>query len=145
MTELSQFIFTVLFGMLGLYLVIFWGVVLASLACSYVHDGEKDYSAFYKSKRWTKVPLITLDRTDCTRSNLFDVLYWAGLSHPILVGLTLIFALAITEDGGGAALAYISLTIIGVCALLRVTRTVVRLSKRFLAHEKDVSAHEPKD
>ena len=145
MSELSQFIFTALFGMLGLYLVIFWGVVLASLACSYVHDGEKDYSAFYKSKRWSKLPFIALDEEDCTRSNLFDVLYGAGFSHPMFVGLTLIFALAITEDGGGAALAYISLTIISACVSLRVARTVVRLSKRFLAHEKDVSAHEPKD
>jgi hypothetical protein len=134
MTELSQIIFTVLFGMLGLYLVIFWVVGLASLGCSYVHDGEKDYSAFYKSKRWGKLGAVG--------EGEFKLL--AGFLLPLLAFAAICIAGIITKEGGGPTLAYISLTIIGVCALLRVARTVVRLSKRLLAHEKDVNAHSDK-
>ena len=136
MTVLSQFIFTVLFGMLGLYLVIFWGVGLASLACSYVHDGEKDYSAFYKSKRWGKLGY--------EHEAKVYVKFYAGVLWPLVAFFAIVITGIITEEGGGTILACMSLTIIGVCALLRVARTVVRLSKRFLAHEKDVNAHSDK-
>ena len=136
MTELSQIIFTVLFGMLGLYLVIFWGVGLASLACSYVHDGEKDYSAFYKSKRWGKLGY--------EHEAKVYVKFYAGVLWPLVAFFAIVITGIITKEGGGTILAYISLTIIGVCALLRVARTVVRLSKRFLAHEQDVNAHSDK-
>jgi hypothetical protein len=138
MNELSEIIFSVLFGLLGLHFVIFWGVGIASLVCSYVHDGEKDYKSFYTSPKW--LSLWGVNR-EYGRANSFDVKIAAGILHPIIAFAGLFILAIITKEGGGTFLLNILGFIISAWAVLRITRTVVRLSKRLVAHEKNSEAH----
>jgi hypothetical protein len=138
MNELPEIIFSVLFGLLGLYFVIFWGMGIASLVCSYVHDGEKDYKSFYTSPKW--LSLWCVDQ-QYGRADSFYVKCAAGILHPIIAFAALFILAIITKEGGGTFLLNILGFIISAWAVLRITRTVVRLSKRLVAHEKNSEAH----
>jgi hypothetical protein len=146
MNELSQIIFSVLFGLLGLYVIIFWGMGVASLVRSYVHDGEKDYKSFYTSVKWSKLLFIDnrkryADGSWAVRVCPFDVRYFAGVIYPTLTAFAFFLLWSITESGGGSILLTILGFVVGTWVVLRVMRTVVRLSKRLVAHEKDRDAH----
>jgi uncharacterized membrane protein len=137
MNELSQIIFSVLFGLLGLYVIVFWGMGVASLVRSYVHDGEKDYKSFYTSLKWN---LWGMSRYG-ERNESDQVKFLAGFMYPACT-LFLLLTLAVVVDAGdGPILLTILCFVVGIWAILRVMRTVVRLSKRLTAHEKDRDAH----
>jgi hypothetical protein len=141
MNELSEIVFSVLFGLLGLYIVVFWGMGIASLVCSYVHDGEKDYKSFYTSPKWLSLWGVGKSYDYNARADSFDVKCAAGILHPVIAFSALFILAIITEEGGGAFLLNIIGFIISAWAVLRITRTVVRLSKRLVAHEKNSDAH----
>tara|TARA_R110000850_G_C9617308_1_gene430551 strand:- start:43 stop:486 length:444 start_codon:yes stop_codon:yes gene_type:complete len=146
MNELSQIIFSVLFGLLGLYVIVFWGMGIASLVRSYVHDGEKDYKSFYTSVKWSK--LLFIDCMDSYTDNKLvrsvcpsEVAFFAGVIYPALTAFALSVLHVITKAGDGPILLTILGFVAGIWVILRVMRTVVRLSKRLVAHEKNSEAH----
>jgi hypothetical protein len=138
MNELSEIIFSVLFGLLGLYFVIFWGMGIASLVCSYVHDGEKDYKSFYTSPKWLSLWGVN-QRYE--RADSLDVKIVAGILCPMVAFAALLILCLIANAGGETFLLTILGFIISAWMVLRITRTVVRLSKRLVAHEKNSEAH----
>jgi uncharacterized membrane protein SpoIIM required for sporulation len=146
MNELSQIIFSVLFGLLGLYVIVFWGMGIASLVRSYVHDGEKDYKSFYTSVKWSKLLFIDnrkryADGKCVVRVCPYEVAFFAGVTYPALTAFALSVLLVITKAGDAPILLTILGFVVGIWVVLRVMRTVVRLSKRLTAHEKDNKAH----
>jgi hypothetical protein len=150
MNELSQIIFSVLFGLLGLYVIVFWGMGVASLVRSYVHDGEKDYKSFYTSVRWCKLHSINnreryTDGKWVVRVCPYEVMFLAGIVYPLFTAFAFFSLAIITREGGGSILLTILGFVVGIWVTLRVMRTVVRLSKRLTAHEKDIDAHTKAD
>jgi hypothetical protein len=138
MNELSEIVFNVLLGAVALYVVVFWGIWLASIFRSYVHDGEKDYKSFYTSKKWLNLWLIDGYRGGACD---LDVKFMGGILYPTSALFFLVVLAAITNHGGGPAILIILGFLVGLWVVLRIMRTVVRLSKRLVAHEKDSDAH----
>lgn len=140
MNELSILTFSVLGGILAMYLVVFWVARVASICRSYLHDGEKDFKAFFEAELWLKLPSI--DRSALTGKACFlDVMFMGGYIHPISCAAFL-GVLACIDSKSGLPITPVSLSIIiSIYVTLRVSRGVIRIKKRFDAHEIDKEAH----
>ena len=131
MNELSALTFSFLLGLLALYLIVFWGIGIASVVVSYLHDGQKDFSGFYESKKWEAVGM----------SNRGDVLFHGGFFAPIFWILTLLILAIIDSESGLPISFYIIAITAGSYTVMRIARAVIRLGKRLAAHESDKNAH----
>ena len=129
MNELSTITFQLLLGLLTLYVAIFWLVGLASVIVSYVHDGEKDYSSFYEPEKWWW----------CCEAVAVKIAYGFMLPAGSLCAL-MVFA-AIDESSGMSITPAIILIAAVVCAILRITRAVIRLTKKLDSHASNKNAH----
>ena len=131
MNELSTLTFGFLLGLLALYLIVFWGIGIASVVVSYLHDGKKDLSAFYKSRKWEAVGMR--DRG--------GVLIFGGFVGPVFWVIVMMILAMIDSESGQPISFYIIAIIVGSYTVMRIARAVIRLGKRLAAHESDKNAH----
>ena len=132
MNELSTLTFCFLLGLLALYLIVFWGIGIASVVVSYLHDGQKDFSAFYESRKWEAVGM----------ANKGEVLCYGGFLAPIFWVLVMMILAIIDSESGLPISLYMIVIIASSYTVMRISRSVIRLGKRLAAHESDKSAHE---
>ena len=131
MNELSTLTFGFLLGLLALYLIVFWGIGIASVVVSYLHDGEKDLSAFYESKKWKAVGM----------SDRGELLFFGGFVAPAF-WILVVFLLDEIDTGAGHPVSFYTIAIIASSyTVMRIARAVTRLGKRLAAHESDKGAH----
>ena len=131
MNELSTLTFGFLLGLLALYLIVFWGIGIASVVVSYLHDGQKDFSAFYESKKWEAVGM----------AGRYEVLCYGGFLAPMLWMIVTLILVMIDKGAGLPISFYIIAIIVGSYTVMRIARAVIRLGKRLAAHESDKGAH----
>ena len=131
MNELSTLTFGFLLGLLALYLIVFWGIGIASVVVSYLHDGQKDFSAFYESKKWEAVGM----------SDRGGVLLFGGFLAPIFWVVFMLLLVVIDGESGLPISFYIIAITAGSYTVMRIARAVIRLGKRLAAHESDKGAH----
>lgn len=129
MYEAHEVMAGVLFGGLGLYLVVFWGSTLISyIVGDYLNDGDVEVWSLPKQidKSWDWCVLSIYGGMGL----IFPTIFLVGSSHLI----------AFTKTSGWAVPWFFA-SILGIWIVLYTLRGVIRLKKDLKKHENDANAH----
>lgn len=138
MYEAHQIVGGILFGALGLYLVVFWGsALIAYIYGSYLHDGDKKIWSLPRQLGETGA---FMSREEPWEDEVDTTYKMGGIMLPFLVGILFAGIKGLTKCLG-LLVPYTLLCFLGVWLTLHTLRAVIRLNKKLDKHEKDTNAH----